>query len=411
MSEYQYYEFQAVDRPLTGGEMARLRACSTRARITPTSFVNDYSWGNFKGDEDAWMEKYFDAFLYVANWGTRVLKLRLPTRLLDAKTARLYCGGERASVRETSGKVILTFRSEDDEGGEWVEGEGQLSSLVPARGELARGDLRALYLGWLLCAQGGELHDDDLEPPVPAGLAELSASLESLVEFLRVDTDLVRVAAGASPALADAVPDPGDVRRWLGRRSVAEKDDWLARSILENDGVLANELLQRLSRERAAARPRSTAAARRRTVAELLRAAESAANERRRVAAEEAAREDSRREREAAAARAERLELLAGKEHEIWSRAESLIATRQPKGYDQAVALLVDLRDLAALREDGDFGRRVAALLTEHARKTTLIDRLNEAGLGGPAPGSSAGRGRSSRALARGRATASGSGG
>jgi hypothetical protein len=42
LSEYQYYEFQAIDRPLTDKEMGVLRACSTRARITPTSFVNDY---------------------------------------------------------------------------------------------------------------------------------------------------------------------------------------------------------------------------------------------------------------------------------------------------------------------------------------------------------------------------------
>jgi len=49
MSEYQYYEFQAIDRPLTQEEMEELRAYSTRARITRTSFVNDYSWGRFKG--------------------------------------------------------------------------------------------------------------------------------------------------------------------------------------------------------------------------------------------------------------------------------------------------------------------------------------------------------------------------
>ena len=49
MSEYQYYEFLALDRRLTADEMARLRAFSTRARITPTSFVNDYQWGDFKG--------------------------------------------------------------------------------------------------------------------------------------------------------------------------------------------------------------------------------------------------------------------------------------------------------------------------------------------------------------------------
>jgi hypothetical protein len=99
MSEYQYYEFRAIDRPLNPKEMAELRSYSTPARITTTSFVNDYSWGSFKGDEDAWMEKYFDAFLYLANWGTHVLKLRLPSRLLDAKTARQYCAGERAWVR------------------------------------------------------------------------------------------------------------------------------------------------------------------------------------------------------------------------------------------------------------------------------------------------------------------------
>lgn len=67
MSEYQYYEFQAIDRRLSTGEMAKLRSFSTRARITPTSFVNEYQWGDFKGDKDAWMERYFDAFLYFAN--------------------------------------------------------------------------------------------------------------------------------------------------------------------------------------------------------------------------------------------------------------------------------------------------------------------------------------------------------
>jgi hypothetical protein len=67
MSEYQYYEFQAIDRPLTEKEMRELRSYSSRAHITPASFVNDYSRGDFKGNEDTWMEKYFDAFLYLAN--------------------------------------------------------------------------------------------------------------------------------------------------------------------------------------------------------------------------------------------------------------------------------------------------------------------------------------------------------
>ena len=195
MSEYQYFEFQAIDRPLSKKEMGELRSYSTRARITPTTFVNDYSWGDFKGDTDAWMDKYFDVFLYIANWGTRILKLRLPDTQLSAKTARLYAAGEHAAVRVKNGNVIFTFHSEDEEDEESVVSEGLLASIISVRSELARGDLRALYLGWLLCVQSGELESVDLLPPVPPGLAKLSGSLTSLGSFLRVDRTLIRVAA------------------------------------------------------------------------------------------------------------------------------------------------------------------------------------------------------------------------
>lgn len=380
MSEYQYYEFQAIDRALSEKEMAELRSYSTRARITPTSFVNDYSWGDFKGDEDAWMEKYFDAFLYLANWGTHILKLRLPARLLGADAARLYCTGEHLSVREKNGKVMLTFQSDDEEGGEWIESEGQLAPLIGVRAELARGDHRALYLGWLLCAQGGDLDDEEVEPPVPAGLTQLSASLESLVEFLRVDMNLLQVAATASSPLADSEPKPAEIRQWLARLPVAEKDDLLVRLLAENDGLLVHELLQQVRREGAAEQGTARAATERRTVAELLRQAEKTAEERRRVAAEKAAREKARREREATIARAPHLDALAGREPAIWKQIEGLIAMKQPKSYDYALTLLVDLRDLAARKGGADFRQRVEELRAAHARKPTLIDRLQKAG-------------------------------
>jgi hypothetical protein len=45
VSEYQYYEFKAMDRALTKAEMAALHAISARAVITSTSFTNHYEWG------------------------------------------------------------------------------------------------------------------------------------------------------------------------------------------------------------------------------------------------------------------------------------------------------------------------------------------------------------------------------
>lgn len=78
MSEYQYYDFRAVDRALTKAEMAALRSISTRAVITSTSFTNHCEWGDLKSDPLKLLEKYFDAFVYVASWGTHQFCLRVP---------------------------------------------------------------------------------------------------------------------------------------------------------------------------------------------------------------------------------------------------------------------------------------------------------------------------------------------
>ena len=48
MSEYQYYEFLAIDRPLSDADRQALRDLSTRARITAMSSTNSYEWGTSK---------------------------------------------------------------------------------------------------------------------------------------------------------------------------------------------------------------------------------------------------------------------------------------------------------------------------------------------------------------------------
>jgi hypothetical protein len=187
VSEYQYYEFRALDRRLTAEQQRRLRSLSSRAEISATRLANEYSFGNFRGDPGRLLEEYFDAYLYAANWGTRELAFRLPRALLDAETARRYCDEEhRAWVTETAEHVIVWFRWDDDEGDDWIEGDGLLDPLLDARSELAAGDLRLLYLGWLLKVQLSGLDDEDnedqgredegltdeVEPPVPAGLRQ-----------------------------------------------------------------------------------------------------------------------------------------------------------------------------------------------------------------------------------------------
>jgi hypothetical protein len=50
MSEYQYYEFLALDRPLTRAQREELRSISSRAEITANKFISEYQWGDLQGD-------------------------------------------------------------------------------------------------------------------------------------------------------------------------------------------------------------------------------------------------------------------------------------------------------------------------------------------------------------------------
>src|SRR5438093_13055017 len=107
MSEYQYGEFRAVDRPLTNEQILELRRYSSRAEITATTFSVEYNWGDFKGDPHTWMDKYFDAFVHLANWGSRWFTLRVPSDLIDAEVVCEYCDDDYLSYRASDKNLIL----------------------------------------------------------------------------------------------------------------------------------------------------------------------------------------------------------------------------------------------------------------------------------------------------------------
>jgi len=324
MSEYQYYEFLAIDHPLDERQRAELRALSTRARITATSSVNEYHWGDFRGNPDALMERYFDAFLYLANWGTRRLMIRLPRGLLDLGVAERYCTGDAASAWAADGHVILSLSSEDEDE-YWEEGEGRLASIALVRSELAAGDLRLLYLAWLLSVQAEDVGDEEAEPPVPPGLRALSAPLRAVADFLRLDEDLLTAAAAASAEVQTVAESAGELARWIEDLPGAEKDALLLQAA-RGEGSQVQAVLQR--RFRAERSPGSTPSdAGTRTVGELRDAATAQREERERVAAERKAQEMARQAR-AAAAREQRLDALALREEQAWQHVDSLISSK-----------------------------------------------------------------------------------
>ncbi|HYW85360.1 MAG TPA: hypothetical protein VFB30_19030, partial [Spirochaetia bacterium] len=321
MSEYQYYEFQAIDRPLDEKAMSKLRSLTSRAEVTPTSLVNVYHFGDFRGNPDRLMDQYFDAHLYIANWGSRRLMLRLPASALPLSSVKPYCLPDALTVRASGENVILDLHSNIEDGWEYTEGEGWLTSLIPLRASLLAGDLRCLYLGWLAALDNSHLDNDGeklSEPPVPPGLKKLSAPLRRFAEFVRLDLDLVQIAAKTSGESALQEPSTEQVAAWIERLPGPEKNSMLMR-LLHGEGMFVSAELQRRfvedeARKRLQRNAKEVQAPPRRTAAELLAARDRLTAEKERRTEARAVKQEARRLQEKAAERARHLDALAGRE-------------------------------------------------------------------------------------------------
>jgi hypothetical protein len=378
VSEYQYYEFLAVDRPLSEAQRAQLRALSTRAEITATRFTNEYQWGDFRGDPRKMMEQYFDAHLYFANWGTRRLMLRAPRAALDTKTAKQYLYGDTAASFTVTGDHLIIDLYADREPDNYWEETPDLGSMVGVRSELIAGDCRLLYLAWLFAVQHDEVDDEATEPPVPAGLAELSAPLEAVVEFLEIGEDLIDIAVEASPDLGEH--EPGGIGEWIASLPVPAKDELLGR-VASGEGVQVQALLLRQFRQSVPGRS-AAAGAPARTAGELRDAAAAYKAEIAKAVAERRRAEAAEKEVKKAAAYAKHLDDLSAREASAWVRAAALIETKNQRDYDTAVTLLCDLRALAGQNGSlGVFTERIGDLRRQHQRKPSLMERFDAAGL------------------------------
>jgi hypothetical protein len=254
-----------------------------------------------------------------------------------------------------------------------------MGSLISLRADLLRGDFRCLYLGWLLCVQNGELSGDALEPRVPVGLSELSASLDSLIEFLGIDEDLIEVAASASEPLK-AGPSRKEIAAWTRGLLEEEKDGLLVDALTEPNERWRIELLRRFEHNKVSASGHG--AIKRRTVEDLLTASRARADERTRQLNARRAAEAARQKAKEEADRALYLDHLAKRENAVWKQVEAYIQKRQPKDYDRAVILLTDLHDLA-IRQGGEdeFHLTMEELRKTHAAKDSFLRRLAKAKL------------------------------
>jgi hypothetical protein len=383
VSEYQYYEFLAMDRPLTSAQIKEVQEFSSRATITPTSFINEYNYSGFRGKPETFLTKYFDAMVYVTNWGTHQFMFRVPRDLVDLKALEPYCTEETLDIKPIGANLLFDFDRPEQDGGDWEDGRVYMASLAGLRAEVMTGDFRALYLAWLSELETGGMESDTPAPPVPPGLKTLTASQKALVDFLGMDGEIVKMVAEMS---SDAAPQENlNIEQALKRIPPVEKDRWLQQIIESNEphaGMRLRLKLQSMVLPRQAT-PESVSS---KTAGELYEQYQQhvkAAEERNRQLAEVKRR---KQQTEAGTAREKHLDTLSQNEPDAWRKVDQMIGLRTDEEYKNAVTLLVDLRDLSQ-RPGGnaqEFQRQLARRLAEHERKANFIKRISKAGLNSP---------------------------
>jgi len=371
MSEYQYYEFRTIDSPLTAIQKETLSSISSRARVTSHTASFVYNYGSFHGDAEKLMTDCFDAMLYVSNWGSKRLIFRLPPELMDMKLLGTFSVSEEIDRRMTRDKkyVLLEFDFQEEEPGNWIEGDGWLDDLIGLREELLQGDLRGIYLAWLKAAETAFLIDnidaDTLEPPVPEGLNDLSPAQQALVQYLEINEAMIAVAAQKSGPQQknDALENHID------KLPLSEQIDYLIRlSRGENNlSVLLNRRLLQLAGQKAQTGDNTD----QRTISALVEASK--------VWHEEKKKED---QRQAELVRQQEIEALLPKENSVWREVDSYIKEKNAGAYKNAVKLLIDLRDLAEYQKNlKKFKERLNDIKKKCSNRPALISRMKEAKL------------------------------
>lgn len=370
MSEYQYYEWQTIDRPLTASEQREVDALSSHMdTVTSTQAVVTYSWGDFKHDPQKVLLKYFDAFLYDSNFGTRRLMFRLPKNLVDVSSIQPYLVKDQITLQAHGAYLVLEIEiNQESDSFEDVESDHVLGQLAPLRDQLLQGDMRLLYLAWLkvISMDESEEMDDEPEPPVPAGLKKLNAGLQAFADFFEIDPHLISAAAEQSQNAESSTEH--DYQAALTKLTRAESDALLLQIVRGEPGavLVLKKKLVHLSQ----AQPSSPSSSKRRA-GELFAQAEKI-----QLAASRQAQAEAERQRIA------RLEKLAQTEESTWANVENLLGQKRGSAYDQATQLLVELRNMAEYKQrTRQFAEHFKSIRERYGKSAALTDRFRRAGL------------------------------
>lgn len=145
MSEYQYHEFCSISEPLSSDAREEMLSLSSRAKVGTHGAQYVYNYGDFRGEPEALLVKYFDAYFYIANWGSLQLGFKYLAKDIDAAELEKFCKEDFITCTSHDKYVVLSidYHTEDGFCG-WIDGEGMLPELLPLYHQIKSGDYQLL---------------------------------------------------------------------------------------------------------------------------------------------------------------------------------------------------------------------------------------------------------------------------
>jgi hypothetical protein len=372
MSEFQCYQFRKIDGSLSDEAIEEISDLSSRAEVSSTSALFTYDYGDFPADPLKVLMKHFDALFYTANWGTRRLAFRFPKFSVNQEVLSRFAFEEKINIEGNCGHLIVDLFFDDDSFSEWFDEGRTLDRVIGVYDDLLAGDYRPLFLSWLqavLVAYGW--NPDVTLGPIPPGLNELVERHRMLIDLFEIDLDLIAAAASFSDPIQQVSNE--DLAEAIESMPVAQQAAFLRRMVLgESPAIVTAELRRHLrSNPRFAKTSDVALATPPPSTAVLFAKGRQISEDRRRQA----------REQKVALER-QRFEAIERDEKKLWQRVDSLIAEKNIKGYDQAVSILKDLRELAVHKQQWEeFALRVQAIQAKHSRLPGLLWRIQSAKL------------------------------
>lgn len=372
MSEYQFYDFAAVDAPISDEGLRYARQCSRTAIVSNVRWQNTYNYDDFRGSV-ATLLKYYDAHYYIANWGLARLMLAFPSGTLSGTAIQPYLQKSNRyeatlAFKEKDGRCIVSWERNEEGGWGWTHGDGVLDHLIGIREELTFGDHRALFLGWLSSFNPEEWLEGKigklLTPPIPPGLSQLSPAQLTLLEQFPVDPDALGVATELSPTnTIQRIP----LEVAFEQLSVSEMQA-LLRRVAEGGGSSVRTELKRLTLPQM-----PTPVGQPITCIDFANKVIEARTVREKKEAEAALAKKQRKD----TLRQQHLTSVLSCAEATWSGFGQLMDQRSLSIYDQVATQLQDLRD--AYRQAGDstvFDQRISDFRKRYSNRPAMLRRI-----------------------------------